>query len=85
MSPTTEETKRLYGLDNPKSAEYGRRCLLARRLVEQGVRFVQVFLGGQPWDTHDKNAARLKDLCAMTDLIGASGDGRPLPPAGHPG
>src|SRR5262249_38969788 len=29
--------------------------------------FVQVFLSGQPWDTHDKNAARLKDLCAMTD------------------
>ena len=67
LSKETEETRRLYGLDNPKSAEYGKRCLLARRLVEQGVRFVQVFLSGQPWDTHDKNAARLKDLCAMTD------------------
>jgi uncharacterized protein (DUF1501 family) len=31
------------------------------------VRFVSVFLSGQPWDTHDRNAARLKDLCAMTD------------------
>jgi len=67
LSTETEETHRQYGLDNPKSAEYGKRCLLARRLVEQGVRFVQVFLSGQPWDTHDKNAARLKDLCAMTD------------------
>jgi hypothetical protein len=67
LSTETEETRRQYGLDNPKSAEYGKRCLLARRLVEQGVRFVQVFLSGQPWDTHDKNAARLKDLCAMTD------------------
>jgi hypothetical protein len=72
ISGETEETKRLYGLNNPKSAEYGKRCLLARRLVEQGVRFVQVFLSGQPWDTHDKNAARLKDLCAMTDQPSAA-------------
>src|SRR5206468_9780021 len=36
------------------------------RLVERGLRFVQLFLRGQPWDTHDKNANRLKDLCAMT-------------------
>ena len=48
-------------------AEYGKRCLLARRLVERGVRFVQIFLSGQPWDTHSKNAESLKDLCAMTD------------------
>jgi len=47
--------------------EYGKRCLLARRLVERGVRFVQVFLSGQPWDTHAQNAAKLKGLCAMTD------------------
>src|SRR5438034_9454936 len=67
LSKETEETKKLYGMDNPKSAEYGKRCLLARRLVERGVRFVQLFLNGQPWDTHDKNANRLKDLCAMTD------------------
>jgi hypothetical protein len=72
LSQETEETRRLYGLDNPKCAEYGRRCLLARRLVEQGVRFVQVFLSGQPWDTHEKNAARLKDLCAMTDQPSAA-------------
>lgn len=67
LSKETEETKRLYGIDNPKSAEYGKRCLMARRLIERGVRFVQLFLSGQPWDTHDKNANRLKDLCAMTD------------------
>jgi Protein of unknown function (DUF1501) len=67
LSKETEETKKLYGMDIPKSAEYGKRCLLARRLVERGVRFVQLFLSGQPWDTHDKNANRLKDLCAMTD------------------
>jgi hypothetical protein len=67
-----EETRKLYGLDHPKTAEYGKRCLLARRLVEQGVRFVQVFLSGQPWDTHDKNAEKLKGLCAMTDQPSAA-------------
>ncbi len=72
LSKETEETRRLYGLDNPKCAEYGRRCLLARRLVEQGVRFVQIFLKGQPWDTHNKNAEQLKGLCAMTDQPSAA-------------
>jgi len=67
VSGEPEETKRLYGIDNPKSAEYGKRCLLARRLVERGVRFVQVFLSGQPWDTHNKNADSLRNLCARTD------------------
>jgi hypothetical protein len=67
LSKETEETKKLYGLDNPGSAEYGKRCLLARRLVERGVRFVQIFLSGQPWDTHSKNAESLRNLCARTD------------------
>jgi hypothetical protein len=72
LAGETEETRRLYGLDNPKTADYGRRCLLARRLVERGVRFVQVFLSGQPWDTHAQNAARLRNLCAMTDQPSAA-------------
>jgi hypothetical protein len=67
LSSETEETKKLYGIDNPKSAEYGKRCLLARRLIERGVRFVQLFLNSQPWDTHSKNAESLRGLCAMTD------------------
>jgi hypothetical protein len=72
LSGETAETRRLYGLDNMASAEYGRRCLLARRLVERGVRFVQLFLNGQPWDTHAQNAARLRELCAMTDQPSAA-------------
>src|SRR5262249_4578075 len=63
LSKETEETKKLYGIDNPKSAEYGKRCLLARRMVERGVRFVQLFLSGQPWDTHAQKAAKPKGLC----------------------
>ena len=50
LSKESEATKKLYGLDNPITAGYGTRCLMARRLVEAGVRFVQVFCGaGQPW------------------------------------
>jgi uncharacterized protein (DUF1501 family) len=45
---------------------------LARRLVERGVRFVQLFLSGQPWDTHNKNAQSLKELCARTDQPSAA-------------
>jgi hypothetical protein len=67
ISLESETTRRLYGLDRPETAEYAKRCLLARRLVEQGVRFVQIFLSGQPWDTHTKNAEQLKKLTAMTD------------------
>src|SRR5690606_23491084 len=51
-----EETKRLYGLDDPSTENFGRRCLLARRLVERGVRFVQIYAGGahndDNWDAH---------------------------------
>ncbi|WZP00137.1 DUF1501 domain-containing protein [Isosphaeraceae bacterium EP7] len=72
LSGESAETKRLYGLDNPASQEYGTRCLLARRLVERGVRFVQLFLNSQPWDTHSKNAESLKGLCARTDQPSAA-------------
>lgn len=72
LSAETDETRRLYGLDKPASAEYGRRCLLARRLIESGVRFVQVFLSSQPWDTHANNAGKLRELAAMADQPSAA-------------
>jgi hypothetical protein len=72
LSQESEATRRMYGLDNPVTREYGTRCLLARRLIERGVRFVQLFLGGQPWDTHNKNAKTLKSLCALTDQPSAA-------------
>ena len=62
----------MYGLDNPATREYGSRCLIARRLIERGVRFVQLFLSGQPWDTHNKNAETLKSLCAGSDQPSAA-------------
>ena len=65
------------GSTTRRPREYGTRCLLARRLVERGVRFVQIFLSGQPWDTHSKNAESLKGLCAMTDQPSAGAGARP--------
>jgi hypothetical protein len=55
----TSETRGLYGLDRPETAPFGRACLLARRLLERGVRFVQLFSGGtfgsprRNWDGHE--------------------------------
>jgi len=52
LNQETAHTKRLYGIDQTDSTEVGTQCLLARRLVERGVRFIQVYVGG--WDSHAK-------------------------------
>jgi hypothetical protein len=57
----------LYGVDNPITADYGRRCLIARRLVERGVRYVQVLNNGQSWDHHGSLIKNLPERCAETD------------------
>ena len=67
ISKESQETYKLYGLDDPTTREYGTRCLIARRLVERGVRFVQLFLGGQPWDTHSGIRNALPAICKKTD------------------
>ncbi len=65
------ETRSLYGLDRPETEEFGTRCLLARRLVERGVRFVQLYSGGGPvsaqWDAHDDIKSNHEKLCRWTD------------------
>ncbi len=59
LEDETAETHALYGLDRPETVDFGRGCLLARRLLEQGVRFVQLFSGGSfgnpriNWDGHE--------------------------------
>jgi hypothetical protein len=67
-----EHIRRLYGLDQDHTRSYGTRCLIARRLVERGVRFVQLFLGGQPWDTHNNLRANLPAICRQTDQPAAA-------------
>jgi hypothetical protein len=72
ISRETAATHKLYGLDNPETREYGTRCLIARRLVERGVRFVQLFLGGQPWDTHTNIREALPSVCRRIDQPSAA-------------
>lgn len=72
LSGETELTRRLYGLDDPVTREYGTRCLLARRLVERGVRFVQIFVNGQIWDNHENIRKGLADCCRKTDKPAAA-------------
>ena len=57
----------MYGLNDPLTASYGRRCLMARRLVERGVRFVQLYIEGQIWDAHSDLDKSLRYSCGKTD------------------
>jgi hypothetical protein len=71
VSSESDATKKLYGLDDPISADFGGRCLLARRLVERGVRFVQVWSGNgmnaTDWDGHIENDKNHQARAAQTD------------------
>jgi hypothetical protein len=60
LNKESAATKQLYGIDDPKTATFGRNCLLARRLVERGVRFIQLYSGsGSKWDAHDNSRVPL--------------------------
>jgi hypothetical protein len=67
LSQETAATLQMYGIDQKVTESYGRRCLIARRLIERGVRFVQLYINGQIWDNHGDLAAGLKDACDRTD------------------
>ncbi|MFP6858573.1 MAG: DUF1501 domain-containing protein [Roseibacillus sp.] len=72
ISKESEATKRMYGIDQDKTRDYGTRCLIARRLVERGVRFVQIFCAGQNWDHHGSIQTALPDRCAEIDQPAAA-------------
>ena len=67
LSRETQAMHRLYGIDNPASRSYGSKCLMARRLVERGVRFVQVYSDGE-WDAHNDLSKNHTQHCAATDV-----------------
>lgn len=68
LSQETQETQDLYGVNDKATAAYGKNCLLARRLVERGVRFVQLYSGsGSAWDAHSKIEENHSKLCRSTD------------------
>src|SRR5438128_1439169 len=76
LARETAATRRAYGLDDPVTADFGRRCLLARRLLERGVRFVQVWSGaGGPtknWDNHSNIPQELPAIARTVDRPAAA-------------
>lgn len=68
LSKESLATREMYGVDAPVSGGFGKLCLMARRLVESGVRFVQVYGGGGGnWDTHSNIKGQLPGLCQYID------------------
>jgi uncharacterized protein (DUF1501 family) len=71
LTKESAATKSLYGLDDKRTAEFGTRLLLARRMVERGVRFVQIYHGGGPvsiqWDAHTDLVQNHEKMCGMSD------------------
>ena len=68
LSTEDAATKEMYGLNRKETADFGHRCLLARRLVERGVRFVQVYCGaGSQWDAHSDIEGNHTKLCTRAD------------------
>jgi hypothetical protein len=71
LSKETEATKKLYGLDDKTTEAFGRNCLTARRLLERGVRFVQVWSGAggasNNWDNHSNIAKELPAIASQVD------------------
>ncbi len=69
LSGETDATNRLYGIDRPETREFGQRCLLARRMIESGVRFVQLYSGDtNGWDAHNDVLDNHSRYCGRTDL-----------------
>ncbi|PYU86598.1 MAG: DUF1501 domain-containing protein [Acidobacteria bacterium] len=67
ISKESEATRKLYGLDEKDTEDFGRSCLIARRLLEQGVRFVQVW-SGTNWDNHSNITNELGFIAKRTDM-----------------
>ncbi|MCI0361538.1 MAG: DUF1501 domain-containing protein [Planctomycetaceae bacterium] len=67
LSQESAQTRAMYGIDKKESRSFGSKCLMARRLVESGVRFVQVFSDGE-WDAHSNLAKNHTEHCAATDV-----------------
>ena len=67
LSHESEATREMYGLNDELTSSYGRRCLMARRLVERGVRMVQIYCESQIWDNHTDLEEGLNYCCGKTD------------------
>ncbi len=72
LSQESAATQRMYGMEDKATRDYGSRCLIARRLVERGVRFVQVFTENQRWDHHNSIRSGLPTACRKVDQPSAA-------------
>lgn len=72
ISQESADTIRMYGIDQDVTKDYGTRCLIARRLVERGVRFIQILNNGQSWDHHSGLLGALPARCREVDLPAAA-------------
>ena len=72
ISGESKATRDLYGVDDDATRDYATRCLIARRLVERGVRFVQVWNNGQTWDHHEGIFQHLPTRCREIDRPAAA-------------
>jgi hypothetical protein len=68
LASESQATLEMYGIGREPTDSYGRRCLIARRLVERGVRFVQLYINAQIWDNHTGLATDMQAACDRTDL-----------------
>jgi hypothetical protein len=67
ITQESSATLEAYGVDQKPTDSYARRCLMARRLVERGVRFIQIYINGQIWDNHANIKNSLPAACRRTD------------------
>src|ERR1041384_8289230 len=68
LSSESEETKKLYGIDDEATRKYGTVCLMGRRLVERGVRFVELYSGaGSAWEAHVDIEANSTRMCGSSE------------------
>ena len=72
LSRESKATREMYGLDQEETREFGERCLIARRLIERGVRFVQIFTKNQYWDHHGGIVKSLPASCRKIDQPAAA-------------
>ncbi|MBC8325204.1 MAG: DUF1501 domain-containing protein [Verrucomicrobia subdivision 3 bacterium] len=68
VSTETESTRKQYGIGGKETDNFGKRCLMARRLVERGVRLIQIYPKGQMWDNHNNIKTSLPAACKQSDL-----------------
>ncbi len=67
ISKESEATREMYGIGDDATDSYGKRCLMARRLAERGVRYIQIYINGQIWDHHTNLESAMRACCLRTD------------------